>query len=39
MGKGGGLGWEEKQERKLSDWENIGVLERDVEGGSLGVFG
>ena len=31
MGKGDGLGWETKQEQELSDWENFGVLEKDVE--------
>ena len=37
MGKGDGLGWETKQERKLSEWVNFRGLER-VEAGSLGVL-
>ena len=34
VGEGGGLGWEEKQERKLSGWVNFRGLER-VEAGGL----
>ena len=34
MGKGDGLGWKTKQERKLSDWVNFRGLEK-VEAGRL----
>ena len=37
MGGGDGLGWETKQERKLSEWVNFRGLE-GVEAGRLGVL-
>ena len=39
MGKGDGLDWDTRQERKLSEWVNFRGLEKDVKAGSLVVVG